>query len=306
VCGSDLHWFKGHFPPPPVVPGHEITAEVVECGAGVLDLKAGERVAVEPLRVCNRCTACRAGDYQVCAQGQILGLACDGGFAEYLTMPRDRVYRLPADLDFVTGALTEPTAVCVHGARLGNVGLGDRVLVLGAGSIGLLSVMAARAAGATDVAITARYEHQAAMARRLGATRVFRSSADGTRECVTFAGDCPVDVVIETVGGSADTLDKAVELVRPGGTVVVLGVFLSAVALNALLLVVKEARIVGSLTYGRSRRRADFENAMQILSSHAAVAGEMVTHRFALDQIQLGFETASNKKQGAIKVSVAP
>jgi L-iditol 2-dehydrogenase len=304
ICGSDLDWFRGHFPAPTVCPGHEIAGEVVEIGPEVHDIGAGDRVAVEPLIACGSCPACRVGDYQICAGVQVLGVGCNGGFAEYVPVPEERVYHLPPDLDFAVGGLAEPAAVCVHGVRLGNVTLGDRVLVLGAGTIGLLSIMAARAAGAAEVAITARHAHQADMARRIGAAHVFPASPEGDRERAHFVQEHPPDVVIETVGGHGQTLDDAIQSVRAGGTVVLLGIFFSPPSCNALALVLKEVRLVGSFTYGRRDRRPDFELALQMLASNAPVARDLVTHRFELARIRQAFDTASDKKQGAIKVAV--
>ena len=306
ICGSDLEWYRGGFPPPPVTPGHEIAGEVVETHGEIPDLRGGDRVAVEPLSVCGRCPACRVGDYQICTGVQVLGVTRHGGFTEYVAMPRERLYPLPAELDFAMGALAEPAAVAVHGVRLGNISLGDRVLVLGAGTIGLLSVMAARAAGAAEIAITARHPHQAEMARRIGATRVFAADPQGDRQRADFTQDCPVDVVIETVGGDGQTFEDAIQSVRPGGTVVILGIFFSPPPCNALALVVKEVRLVGSITYGRGGRQADFEIALQLLASNASIARDLVTHRFALEGIREAFETASDKKRGTIKVAVTP
>lgn len=306
ICGSDLHWFHGLWPPPAVCPGHEIAGEVAEVGSAVTDLDLGQRVAVEPLVICGKCSYCRTGDYQLCRWLQILGTVRDGGLADYVLVPGRAAFRLPDALDFELGALAEPTAVCVHAVRLAGVRLGDRVLVLGAGTIGLLSVLAARAAGATEVAVTARHPHQREMARRCGATRVFATDEEGERERFAFASEEAVDVVIETVGGAADTLEDAIQCVRPGGTVVVLGVFSSRPACNALLLMLREIRIIGSLTYGRSGARADFDVALGLLAANAQRARQLITHRFPLDDVQQAFETAADKKRGAIKVAVEP
>jgi len=306
ICGSDLHWFRGQFPPPPVFPGHEIAGEVTDVDGGERGLAVGDRVAVEPLVTCGRCAACRVGDYQVCPAVKVLGVHRDGGFAEYVAVPRERLYPLPDTLDFNTGALAEPAAVAVHGVRLGNIAFGDRVLVLGAGTIGLFSVQAARAAGAAQVAVTARYPHQAKMARRLGATHVFAAGPDGERELADFIGDCPPDAVLETVGGSGETLNDAIRAVRPRGTVVVLGLFLSQPPFDALSLLVKEVRVVGSMTYGHGGHRADFTLALQMLAANIAVVEDLVTHRFGLEDIGEAFQAAADKKQGAIKVTVIP
>jgi threonine dehydrogenase-like Zn-dependent dehydrogenase len=304
ICGSDLDWFGGPFPPPAVCPGHEIAGEVVEFDSEVREIDVGDRVAVEPLVACGGCPACRAGDYQICRKVEFLGVSRDGGFAEYVAVPKARVYPLPADLDFAMGGLAEPAAVSVHGVRLGGVSSGDRVLVLGAGTIGLLCIMAARAAGAAEVTITARYAHQAEMARRIGATRVFPANAEGARTRAKVSSDFPPDVALETVGGGGESLNDAILSVRPGGTVVLLGIFPSPPPCDALSLVVKEVRLVGSLTYGCRDGRSDFELALEMMASNAPLVRDLVTHRFELGEIREAFETAADKSRGTIKVAV--
>jgi threonine dehydrogenase-like Zn-dependent dehydrogenase len=306
ICGSDLDWYAGPFPPPAVCPGHEIAGEVAEVDGEGGEFGIGDRVAVEPLAVCGRCPACETGDYQICREIEFLGVSRHGGFAEYVAVPRERLYNLPAELDFAAGGLAEPAAVAVHGVRLGGVGRGDRVLVLGAGTIGLLSILAARDAGAGEIAITARHGHQLEAARRMGATRVFPATPEGDRHRADFFRDTLPDVVLETAGGAGESLNDAIQSVRPGGTVVLLGIFPSQPACDALSLVVKEVRLVGSLTYGRREGRADFELALRMMASHASVVRDLVTHRFDLDAIREAFETASDKKCGAIKVTVTP
>jgi L-iditol 2-dehydrogenase len=304
ICGSDLDWFAGPFPAPAVCPGHEIAGEVVEVEGEVGAIGPGDRVAIEPLAVCGRCPACRAGDHQICKEVGFLGVSLDGGFAEYVAVPEARAYPLPAELDFAVGGLAEPAAVSVHGVRLGGVRSGDRVLVLGAGTIGLLCVMAARAAGAAEVAITARHAHQAEMAGRIGASHVFAASPEGDRARAELGSDAPPDVVLETVGGGGESLNDAIRSVRPGGTVVLLGIFPSPPPCDALSLVVKEVRLLGSLTYGCRDGRPDFEIALEMMASNASVVRDLVTHRFELEKIREAFETAADKSRGAIKVAV--
>jgi 2-desacetyl-2-hydroxyethyl bacteriochlorophyllide A dehydrogenase len=303
ICGSDLHYFTGGFPAPPVCPGHEISGEVVDVGRRCGSITAGTRVAIEPLLVCGRCAACRTGNYQLCDQVQVVGTVADGGFAELVRMPERAVFPLPASLDCEVGALTEPLAVAVHAVRLAGVSIGHRVLVLGGGSIGLLSVAAARHAGATDVWITARHPQQVRAAERMGATRVFTGAA-ADAEVGDAAREQAVDVVLETVGGSANTLDESVHLVRRGGTVAVLGVFMTMPSVNALVLVVKEVRLVGSMTYGRPGPRADFDVALDLLAADPERFRTLITHRYALADIAEAFETASDKKSGSVKVAI--
>lgn len=304
ICGSDLHWYVGEFPPPSVCPGHEIAGEVADVGRDVKGLAPGDAVAVEPLVVCRECAYCRTGNYQLCRRFSVIGMSRPGGLAELVSVPAYATYRLPPGMDYEIASLTEPMAVCVHAVRLAGVTLGDRVLILGAGTIGLLAIVAARAAGAAEVAVTARHAHQADMARRLGSARVFGTDSAGDRERSAWTADCPVDVVIETVGGTANTINDAIESVRPAGTVAILGIFTNAPAIAAVPLVIKEVRLVGSLTYGRAGPRTDFDVALQLLSAEAARVRALVTHRFALEAAAEAFATAADKSQGGIKVTI--
>ncbi|MGH7785222.1 MAG: zinc-dependent alcohol dehydrogenase, partial [Candidatus Binatia bacterium] len=139
ICGSDLHWFLGSLRPPHVCPGHEIAGEIAALGAGVAGWHAGDRVAVEPLVACGICRYCRAGQPQLCRTMQIIGQQQPGGLAELVAVPAGALFAVPAGLSWPIAALAEPTAVCVHAYRLAALPAGARVLILGAGSVGLLS-----------------------------------------------------------------------------------------------------------------------------------------------------------------------
>ncbi|MBP1685760.1 MAG: theronine dehydrogenase-like Zn-dependent dehydrogenase [Deltaproteobacteria bacterium] len=305
ICGSDLHAFHGSMPPLPVCPGHEVSGEVVAVGGSPSHVRPGDRVAVEPCPGCRECWCCRSGNYQLCRNFRSLGMTEDGGFAEYVRVPLHALYPLPAGIDFEIGSLAEPLAVGVHAVRLGNIHAGDRVAVLGAGSIGLLTVAAAKAAGATEVWVTARHPHQRAAAELLGASRVF-SGPDAGTALRDAASQEWVDTVIETVGGTADTVDEAVDIVRPAGSVIVLGVFTTKPSFNALALMMKEVRITGSMTYNRPGPQADFDVALQLLAAEPERYRRLITHRFPLEQITQGFEAAADKRSGSIKVSIRP
>ncbi len=303
ICGSDLHWYHGQLMLPPVCPGHEIAGEVAEVGPGVTALRAGDRVAVEGIASCGACRYCVAGSYHYCARLGIVGMTIPGGFADYLTAPARHCFPVPTGLDFATAALSEPLAVAVHGVRLANLTIGQRVLVLGAGTIGLMAVVAARAGGAGEILVTARRPQQKAAALALGADRVI-DDADGDA-LSEAARESPIDAVIETVGGEADTLDVAVQSCRPGGTIVVLGVYSRMPMFPALFVLVKELTIRGSMVYNRSGSRADFEVTQDLLARHGATIGRtVITHRFPLDRIADGFAAAADKTSGSIKVTI--
>ncbi|MBU6282926.1 alcohol dehydrogenase catalytic domain-containing protein [bacterium] len=303
ICGSDLHWWHGGIPVPGVCPGHEIAATVAETGRGVSGVKAGDRVTVEGIRTCGRCEYCRSSDYELCRNLGMIGMTIPGGFADYLVTTERHLFPVPAGIDDETAQLAEPLAVSVHAVRLAGLSLGQRVLVLGAGTIGLTAIVAARRGGAGEILATARRPHQRAAALALGATRVF-DPTDG--ELASYCFDHPVDVVVETVGDANSSLNDAIACVRPGGTVAVLGVFTQAPMLNALFLMMKEVRVVGSMCYGRRDGRADFDLALDILASEGdTLRRTMVTHRFPLDRLAEGFAAANDKSSGSIKVSIS-
>jgi len=301
ICGTDLHFYQGALPGMAgVPPGHEFCGEVAEAGDGVAGFAPGDRVVVEPLRSCRECGYCRTGQYQICPKRVLLGTFAPGGLAEYVAVPAYTLYRLPEALDWELGALTEPLAVAVHGVHLAGLAMGERALVMGSGTIGLLSVLAAKSAGAGEVIATYRHEHQGQAALAAGADRVIRDGDTAGLEKED------IDVVIETVGGTAPTLSQALGIVRPGGRISVLGLFTQPAPLNALALMLKEVRMAGGITYCRPGVHSDFETALSILAAHPERARPIVTHRFPLEQAAEAFATAADKSTGAIKVQVQP
>jgi 2-desacetyl-2-hydroxyethyl bacteriochlorophyllide A dehydrogenase len=299
ICGSDLHFYHGAFPASPnTPPGHEYAGEIAALGEGVTGLEVGERVAIEPLRYCRECAYCTTGQYQICPNRVLMGTYNPGAMAEYVPVPAYGVYRLPDSLDFELGALAEPLAVAVHGLHIVNATMGEKILVMGSGTIGLMTVLAAKALGAGEIIATYRHEHQGQAALAAGATHVLKDSDMGRLE--------GIDVVVETVGGAAPTLSQALGIVRPGGRISVLGLFTQSSQINALALMLKEARITGGITYCRPGMRSDFDVALSILDANQDRARALITHRYPLDQAAEAFATASDKASGSIKVHLHP
>jgi 2-desacetyl-2-hydroxyethyl bacteriochlorophyllide A dehydrogenase len=306
ICGSDLHWWHGEMMVPAVCPGHEIAGEVADVGADVATLRAGDAVALEGIASCGTCRYCVAGDYQLCPTVGLLGITIPGGFAEYVKTPARHCFRVPAGVDFPTAALSEPLGVAVHGVRTAGLEIGQRVVVIGAGTIGLMAVVAARAGGAGEIVALARRPQQKAAALALGADRVV--DAEGEVLDADPLG-APADLVVETVGGAADTLGMAARLCRPGGTICVLGVYTSPPPFPAILAILKELRIMGSFVYGRAGARADFDIVQDLLARRGREIGAtVVTHRLPLSRIAEAFALAADKTTGSIKVTleVAP
>ncbi len=166
-----------------------------------------------------------------------------------------------------------------------------------------MAIIAAQSKGASDVFVSARYPHQADAAKALGAN-VIEANESSAEAFATVFAERPPEVVVETVGGQSDTLNEAVKIVAPGGRISILGLFTEAVRLNATAAVLKEALLVGSMTYGRPGSRSDFEVALDIAASRTDELRGVITHRVPLDEIARGFEIAADKTQGSIKVTV--
>jgi threonine dehydrogenase-like Zn-dependent dehydrogenase len=302
ICGTDLHIKHGALGSPKGVrPGHEI-AGVIEAIGDSVDMTTGTAVVVEPVLGCGKCQHCQSGSPNRCGIKDFFGYSLPGGMAELIQVPESIVYPMDAALSSNISALSEPMAVCVRGARRAKIPLGARVAILGAGSIGLLSILSAYAAGANEIFISARYTHQQELALHFGATRFFKN-AD---ELLSELGDQYVDVVIETVGGTADTLTESVQIARTGATILMLGAFKGSPAIPALRFLTNELSLVASNCHGHEMIHSDFKVACDLVKKHHVLLEPMITHRFKLDQIAKAFATAEDKNQQSIKIQVNP
>lgn len=300
ICGSDLHVLHGGLGNPKGMrPGHEIAGIVDAVGDGT-SIETGTRVAVEPILGCGGCHQCHVGRANLCPETRLFGFALPGGLAEYVCVPQSLLHRLPSDLDRRSAGLAEPMAVCVRGTRIGGVTLGDRVAIIGAGTIGVLSILTAKHAGAREVLITARHPHQQALARALGADGVFASAEDLLSE----VGNQHADVVIETVGGENETVAEAVRMTRTGGRISLLGVFTGSPTLPGMEFFSKELTLAASNCYSREAEAGDFALGAALATEHAALIEPLVTHTFALDQVDAAFATAADKATRSMKVQI--
>ena len=307
ICGSDLHFYRMGSLPKGHTPGHEISGIIDEVGSHVSDCKVGDRVAVEPLLSCGTCAHCQAGRDSICRKAKLFGIHLPGGLAQYIVVPDFRVYTLASDLDPAVAALTEPMAVAVHGLKQGRFEKGSRVLVLGSGSVGLVSLIAARNLGAKEVWTTARHAHQAELARELGASRVLLESEAEPTALAQLGLTHDIDLAIETVGGSANTLQAACAAVRPGGHVSVLGLFQEDITLPGRRLVLSELTISGSNCYSRPPRTdSDFRVAADLVNEERERLGLLISDRRPLSDVDRAFALAADKTRGAIKVTVQP
>ena len=283
ICGSDLAILDSGFPVSGT-PGHEIAGELAD----------GTPVAIEPIAPCGCCRYCETGDYQVCVHGvsMVYGVGKDGGMAEQILVEPRCIVPLPRRVDATTGFLVEPLAVGVHGVRRAGINGSMRVLVVGGGSIGLAAVAAATATRA-HVALVARHPAQIAAGRLLGA-EIVESGAGGD-----------YDVVLECADSSS-AIATACEAIRPNGKLVLLASSWGSLDLPGLVVAAKELEIVVSTMYGRAGSVRDVDAAATILGDREEVAQALISHRFPLAKAAEAFETARDRKAGAIKVVLEP
>ena len=279
ICGSDLSYIR--FGSRSIL-GHEL--------AGVR--QDGTAVVIEAIYGCMECGECLRGAYNLCpTHGQrALGITADGGMAERFRAPSARLVPLPMGLDVRDASIVEPASVSWHALRLAQTGPGKRVAVVGGGALGLLAVAGARHLGGEEVALEARHPHQWEAGDRLGA----RSGADGL-----------FDIVVEAAGTGA-SLTRAIELVAPGGSVIVLGVHFGTVELDWMPLFHREARVIPSLGYCAHEGGREMEDAAAMLAEDPEIARTIITHRFSIDDARHAFEVAGDKTSGAIRVVIEP
>lgn len=304
ICGSDLHsWhhpelnITGAKEPIPGFTGHEI---VVEHDSG--------HAAIEPNRLtaCSECEACRSGASWFCRNRSPIGAF---GFAERMRVPTRSLFTLPGTVSPRLGTLVEPLACAVHTIRFSSTAGetaridGATVAVLGAGVTGLLTVAAARALGADHVAISARHPHQRSAAEAMGADRIIEADAETAYDELRAVG---ADLVVECVGGSAPTLPLALRVVKPRGEIAVFGVFDGPQELDVRRAGFKEIRLFFPITYAVRNGVHDFDVAIEMLAADPARYAGLITHTFALDDLDEAFAAAADKGSGAIRVVVQP
>ncbi|MDB6156742.1 MAG: alcohol dehydrogenase [Gammaproteobacteria bacterium] len=299
VCGTDLSMTDGSgqtYKPDSVI-GHEFAGEVVAMGHGVTRFKAGDYATAMPYTGCGSCATCLAGRPNFCAEFR--GAA--GGFAQYVTASERVAVKLPATLTLADGALIEPLAVSLHGAALAHFAPGARVLVIGAGPIGLGATFWARRLGAGPIAVTATTRRAESLATQMGASVFVHpdSAQDLPRAAAAALGGMP-DVVIEAVG-KPDLIAQAVNCVRPAGTVVVLGFCSVPDSFVPAIAVWKEVKLQFSMTYSVQ----EFEHVARVLDSGDVQCRAMITDTVPLAALPETFE-ALRHRSTQCKVMVSP
>lgn len=298
ICGSDLHMTEDPVfcIPTGAVLGHEFSGTIVETGPSVTRFKVGDRVTALPINSCGACASCLAGEPAWCHSMSLQG----GGYAQYLTVHERQCVRLPAALSDEDGALVEPLAVGLHGVLLADMKPGAKVMIVGAGPIGLAVIYWAKAMGAGRIAVSANSRQREGLALEMGADIFVDPSNGVTSEAVTDALKGPPDIVFECVG-KPGLIQQCVTLVRPRGTVVVLGLCTGMDTIDPFAAIQKEVRIQMAVFYGI----ADFEQAVRSLDTGMVEPRAMITDRISLDDLPTKFEMLKSRSSEC-KVMVAP
>lgn len=306
ICGSDLKKYLAdpHSIPismKPLIVGHEFSGRVVEVGEGVTGFKVGDRVTGEGYRICGECYYCKRFMYNLCLNQERTGGTVDGCMAEYLVAPSYSFYKLPDSVSDEAGALVEPLSVALHGVRQGKVHLGDTVAIVGDGTIGLCTLLAARAAGSCEIYVVSKHKHRGEAALSMGATAVI-SLSDGhpIRQIWNLTGGLGVDVSFDCAGRQ-DTPRISAELARSGGTMIILADLDKPVAFNFNDLVLMEKSIIGSFIYVGEAKTAIAMLADGRINSNYLTS--LITSKVPLrDAVEMGFEQLINNKEGNQKI----
>jgi 2-desacetyl-2-hydroxyethyl bacteriochlorophyllide A dehydrogenase len=297
LCGTDHEIWSGGRPVAyPRIMGHELVGRVEAVAPDVTRVGPGDPVVVEPNYSCGRCPLCREGNRNLCPSRTTIGINADGGFAELVRVPARCCWRAAAGAATDALLLAEPLAVVVRAVGRGAPTRGETAAIVGAGTLGLLALQVLRARGAR-VMVTSRSRRRFALASELGADATHATVdgplADAARR---FSGREGVDLVVETAG-TAEAVTHALELVRPGGRVVLTGLPHEPTSVSFFSVVRREVTLIGSMIY-----QDEFPEALRLVDSGAVRTAPLITHRFGLDRIGDAF--AAHADPSSIKVAL--
>ena len=279
ICGSDVHGYDGTSGRriPPIVMGHEAAGVVAAAGPGVSNFKPGDRVTFDSTVYCGQCEFCRKGEINLCNNRQVIGVSCGdyrraGAFAEYVLVPQRIVYHLPDALEFQEAAMLEAVSVALHGVRVSEMKGGETVLVIGAGMIGLLTLQAAKAAGASRVLVADIDQSRLKRAEGVGADEtLLLSGSELVQEILRRTGGRGVDLVLEAVGRE-ETISASIASVRKGGTVTLIGNISPEVKIPLQVVVSRQIRLQGSCASS-----GEYPQAMELLANGQIQVKQLIT-----------------------------
>jgi L-iditol 2-dehydrogenase len=310
ICGSDVHGYDGSTGRriPPIVMGHEAAGTVAAIGAGVTDFSVGDRVTFDSTVYCGACEFCRSGDVNLCNDRQVIGVSCgeyrrEGAFAQFLTVPARIAYHLPEELSFAEAAMLEAVSVALHGVAVSHLSGGETILVIGAGMIGLLLLQAAHASGANPerVFVSDIDSTRLKLATELGASETFLASGAAlTSEILRQTNGRGVDLVLEAVGRD-ETISTAIDCVRKGGTVTLVGNITPRVTLPLQKVVSGQIRLQGSCASA-----GEYPEAMRLIANGAIDVAKLITAVAPLSDGPSWFARLHAREPNLMKIVLDP
>lgn len=300
ICGSDVHAYHGKLATVvyPRVIGHEVVGEVVEAGGKVARFKAGDHVVMDPVVSCGHCPACRTGRSNVCREVKCMGVAAEGGCAEYIVLPAGNVHRVPADIPWLEAALIEPYTIGANIVSRGDVASGDTVLIMGAGPIGLVALQAAKRRGA-KVIVSDLVDSRLELARQLDADATVNSQREDLAAAVDkFTSGYGVMVAVDAVG-LPELFAQAVELTAPTGRVVIIGFNPTPSQVSELPITRKELDIRGSRMHS-----GKFPEVIAWVAGKEVKTVPLISHQFTFADINKAFEVIDAAPDKTCKVMI--
>ena len=302
VCGSDLHYYHtgsiGNFiVKPPFILGHEAAGIIEEVGENVKNLKPGDRVCMEPGVPCMKCEECLTGHYNLCKDVKFWATPpYDGVLSEHISHPAAFTFKIPDNMSFTEGALVEPLAIGLHACNTGSVKLGQTVVIVGAGCIGLVTLLAAKAYGATRIIVGDVLDKRLEKARELGAITVNTKDDDLVKKVMELTEGRGADVCIDCAGFSA-TVDACLSAAKPAGMVVIVGLGADRVdGFNTSMMSVKELTVKSIFRY-----RNLYATAINAIADGRINVGAIVSHRFKFDDTINAFATCHKDIRNVVK-----
>lgn len=308
ICGSDVHGYDGSSGRriPPIIMGHEAAGIVAAVGSEVRTVALGDRVTFDSTVYCGTCEFCTRCEVNLCDSRQVVGVSCGeyrraGAFAEYIAVPEYIVYRLPDSLSFADAAMLEAVSVALHAVGISRIAGGETALVIGAGMIGLLTMQAARNAGCSRVLVADVDATRLKMAAALGADEtLLASEAELTGEILRLTSGRGVDVVLEAVG-RGETVATAIDCVRKGGRVTLVGNIASQVTIPLQKVVTRQIRLQGSCASA-----GEYPEAIELVSSGKIQVSPLISAVAPLSEGPQWFERLYAREPNLMKVILDP
>jgi L-iditol 2-dehydrogenase len=306
VCGSDMHYYEtggigSQVVEFPFIVGHEFSATVVDLGSEVKYLKPGQKVAVDPAMACHKCDQCRAGRENTCRNLRFLGCPgqAEGCLCEYVVMPADCLYPIGEKVTLADAVLCEPLSIGIYAVRQSDLSSDSKIAILGAGPIGLSVLVTALANGAKNIYMTEKVPERIEVAKNAGASWVGNPDSEDVVGSILKEVSFGPDVVFECAG-QQDTIDQAVELVRPGGKIMLVGIPRT----QRISFVIDKLRRKEISVINVRRQNGCMQPAIDMVASGKIDVGFMITHRFKLEQTQQAFDLVAGYRDGVVKALI--